>query len=48
MSRDPTNFVELVKGKTGVGGVYDLWRRLKAGLHGEKFDPSHDKYDKEA
>jgi 1-acyl-sn-glycerol-3-phosphate acyltransferase len=42
MRRDPTAFTELLAGKTGVGGVYDAWRRLKSWLRGRKFDPSHD------
>ena len=39
--RDPAAFTELLSGKTGVGGVYDVWRRLKAWARGERFDPSH-------
>src|SRR5207237_12126 len=41
ISRDPDRFTELVSGRVGVGGVYDLWRRLKAWARGERFDPSH-------
>ena len=41
MSRDPARFTTLVGGRTGVGGVYDLWRRAKALVRGERFDPSH-------
>jgi 1-acyl-sn-glycerol-3-phosphate acyltransferase len=41
MSRDPAKFTELLTGKTGVGGPYDWWRRLKAWVRGRKFDPSH-------
>ncbi|QJW99959.1 lysophospholipid acyltransferase family protein [Frigoriglobus tundricola] len=41
MSRDPALFTELLSGKSGVGGVYDGWRRLKAWARGRKFDPSH-------
>jgi hypothetical protein len=29
LARDPDRFELLVGGKTGVGGVYDLWRRAK-------------------
>jgi 1-acyl-sn-glycerol-3-phosphate acyltransferase len=39
--RDPAAFTELLSGKTGVGGVYDAWRRLKSWLRGQKFDASH-------
>ncbi len=42
ITRDPALFTELVNGKTGVGGVYDIWRRLKMWLSGRKFEPSHD------
>ena len=42
MTRDPSLFVDLVSGKTGVGGMYDLWRRMKSWLRGRRFDPSHD------
>ncbi|MDB5309660.1 MAG: hypothetical protein JWO38_3862 [Gemmataceae bacterium] len=42
MSRDPAKFTAIVSGRTGVGGVYDLWRRAKAWVRGKKFDPSHD------
>ena len=41
VSRDPAKFTELVGGRAGVGGVYDLWRRLKALVRRRKFDPSH-------
>lgn len=40
-SRDPSKFVTLLAGRSGVGGVYDVWRRLKAWARGRKFDPSH-------
>jgi 1-acyl-sn-glycerol-3-phosphate acyltransferase len=41
MTRDPERFNILLSGKTGVGGVYDLWRRTKAWARGKRFDPSH-------
>ncbi len=40
--RDRSAFHTLLAGKSGVGGVYDLWRRVKAWVRGKKFDPSHD------
>lgn len=40
--RDPAAFTVLLSGKTGVGGVYDQWRRLKAWLRGRKCDPAHE------
>jgi diapolycopene oxygenase len=41
LSRDPRRFETLVGGKVGVGGVYDLWRRLKALLRGHRFRAGH-------
>jgi 1-acyl-sn-glycerol-3-phosphate acyltransferase len=48
MSRDPAAFTELLSGRTGVGGVYDVWRQLKAWTRGRKFDPSHEAVTREA
>lgn len=42
-SREPERFESLLEGRSGVGGVYDVWRRLKAALRGEAFDPAHGK-----
>jgi 1-acyl-sn-glycerol-3-phosphate acyltransferase len=47
MSRDPARFTDLVTGKTGVGGIYDFWRRLKMWVRGRKFDASHDAASRE-
>ena len=41
MSRDPDRFRTLVLGRTGVGGFYDAWRRVKSRVRGEDFDASH-------
>ncbi|HJS87544.1 MAG TPA: lysophospholipid acyltransferase family protein [Acetobacteraceae bacterium] len=41
MSRDPARFTTLLQGETGVGGIYDLWRRAAAWGSGRRFDPSH-------
>jgi 1-acyl-sn-glycerol-3-phosphate acyltransferase len=41
MRRDPAEFDTLVGGRVGVGGVYDLWRRLRAGFSGRVFRPGH-------
>ncbi len=41
ISREPERFRALVAGRKGVGGVYDLWRRLSARLAGRRFDPAH-------
>jgi 1-acyl-sn-glycerol-3-phosphate acyltransferase len=42
MSRDPERFTTLLGGAVGVGGAYDVWRRLRAWAGGRKFHPSHD------
>ena len=41
ISRDPDRFETLLDGSAGVGGVYDLGRRLKAWSRGERFDAAH-------
>jgi 1-acyl-sn-glycerol-3-phosphate acyltransferase len=48
MRRDPAAFTELLSGKTGVGGFYDFWRRLKSWARGRRFDPSHEAATQEA
>lgn len=40
-TRDPSHFHDLVRGKTGVGGIYDLWRRTTATLTGRRFQADH-------
>jgi 1-acyl-sn-glycerol-3-phosphate acyltransferase len=41
LARDPAAFVTLLRGKAGVGGIYDCWRRVVAWLRGERFQPEH-------
>ena len=41
IARDPARFTPLLEGRAGIGGVYDLWRRARAALRGERFDPAH-------
>jgi 1-acyl-sn-glycerol-3-phosphate acyltransferase len=41
IARDPTLFQSLLRGGAGVGGIYDLWRRLRAWSGGRHFDPAH-------
>lgn len=41
VARDPARFVPLIGGTAGVGGIYDLWRRVKAISRGRRFDPAH-------
>ena len=40
-NRDPSRFVTLFDGGVGVGGVYDVWRRFRAVVRGERFDAAH-------
>jgi 1-acyl-sn-glycerol-3-phosphate acyltransferase len=41
MTRDPTRFRTLLRGRTGVGGAYDWFRRGRAWILGQRFDPAH-------
>ena len=41
MTRDPALFQPVLRGGVGVGGIYDLWRRLRAWSAGRRFDPAH-------
>jgi len=41
--RNPGMFRCLLRGRAGVGRVYDRWRTLKARWRGEKFQPEHGK-----
>ena len=41
MSRRPELFRTLVGGGAGVGGVYDVWRRLRAAVTGRDFRAEH-------
>ncbi len=40
--RDASAFQTLVQGREGMGGIYQGWRRAKALLRGERFDPRHE------
>jgi hypothetical protein len=40
--RSAAGFTTLLAGRAGVGGVYDVWRRLLARLQGRDFDASHE------
>ena len=42
ISRDPARFRTLQRGREGMGGIFDLWRRTRAIARGERFDPRHD------
>ncbi len=39
--RDATEWRTLQRGKFGVNGIYDTWRRLRARARGERFVPEH-------
>ena len=39
--RTEDGFRTLLRGRTGIGGVYDINRRLKAWASGRKFDSAH-------
>ncbi len=41
-ARDPALFHVLLQGGTGVGGIYDLWRRVRALAAGRRFEPAHE------
>lgn len=41
VAREPERFAALASGTKGVGGIYDLWRRLRAATTGRRFDPAH-------
>lgn len=45
IARDPKQFHALLRGRAGVGGVYDLWRRFKAIVTGRRFRPEHSEDD---
>jgi hypothetical protein len=42
IARDPTLFQPLLRGTSGVGGIYDTYRRASAVLRGRAFDASHE------
>lgn len=39
--RDPADFDSLLRGGAGQGGIYDLWRALKAACRGQTFAREH-------
>lgn len=41
IARDASAFSTILSGKSGIGGVYDVWRRAKALLTGSTFHPEH-------
>ena len=43
--RDPEVFETLLRGRVGIGGAYDLWRRLRAWRRGAAFQQAHGRED---
>jgi 1-acyl-sn-glycerol-3-phosphate acyltransferase len=41
MRREPANFLTLLSGGAGQGGIYDLWRYFKSKCLGENFKKEH-------
>ena len=41
IQRQKDEFDVVLRGKAGVGGVYDVWRKLKARLRGDRFAVQH-------
>jgi 1-acyl-sn-glycerol-3-phosphate acyltransferase len=41
-ARDPAKFGAVLMGHSGIGGIYDGWRRLSAFMRGRPFDASHE------
>ena len=43
MERNPGLFQPLLRGRVGVGGIYDVYRRFLALAQGRRFDPAHER-----
>jgi 1-acyl-sn-glycerol-3-phosphate acyltransferase len=39
--RDPGAFYSVLEGTSGVGGFYDVWRRMRSAFRAETFNPEH-------
>jgi len=42
IKRDPSRFETVLAGRSGIGGVYDAWRRTVAWARGRRFDSRHE------
>ncbi|HEV7265886.1 MAG TPA: lysophospholipid acyltransferase family protein [Falsiroseomonas sp.] len=42
IARDPARFETLLRGREGMGGLFQLWRRAVAAARGQRYDPRHD------
>lgn len=43
IARDARGFDLLLAGHSGIGGIYDAWRRARSWLAGRRFEPAHDR-----
>ncbi len=41
IDRDPAAFAPLVEGRSGISGVYELWKRLLSACTGRAYHPDH-------
>lgn len=41
ITRDAQAFKTVIRGKEGVGGIYQLWHRTRAAIRGKRFDARH-------
>jgi 1-acyl-sn-glycerol-3-phosphate acyltransferase len=48
IARDPARFETLLRGREGMGGIYQMWQHFRTLLRGERFDPRHDHRAEEA
>ena len=46
IARDPAHFEAILRGRAGIGGFYDLGRRIKALARGERFVAAHGDADR--
>jgi hypothetical protein len=42
MTRDASRFDVVVGGKAGIGGIYDIWRRVQATIRGKRVRLEHE------
>ena len=42
ISRNPNAYTELASGTVGIGGAYDIIRRIRSTLSGKTFNPAHE------
>jgi 1-acyl-sn-glycerol-3-phosphate acyltransferase len=41
VARDAASFAAILDGSAGIGVFYDLWRRLRSGMRGQRYEPEH-------